>query len=138
MRNFKLIISLFAISLVSCTNQGADKQIIGKWQFVKFYTKEDPTKDMQAELDEHNSLNKELTIRFSPSGEFESDQPGGPEENNKIADYKLLPGNRLLIEKDTLSIIRVDDTYLSLSKDDNLPEIMFRRINNTGTEPGRR
>ena len=80
--------------------------------------------------------NIKLTIRFSPNGQYESDQPGGVEENNKIADYKVVD-KMLLIEGDTIQIQEVSEKFLRLHKDKIVPDIMFNRNNFTGTEPGR-
>ena len=54
-----------------------------------------------------------LTVRFSPEGQFESDQLGGMETNNTIADYVILSGVKLVIEKDTSLIERVDDNSIT-------------------------
>lgn len=124
--------------LGSCTHEDPAKAIVGKWSFLKFYSAYTLPDSLQAELDAVNASNKGLTVRFSPSGEFESDQPDGPPENNKIADYKILPGNRLLIENDTLLILDLDEAFLKVRKDADHPDVVFGRINNTGTEPGRR
>lgn len=132
------ILVLSTTLLLSCSNADSSKLLIGKWAFLKFYTESETTKEMDAELESYNSLNKGLTIRFSPQGEYESDQPGGDEGNNKISDYKLLPGNKLVIEDDTIQIVNVDQSFLTLYKDESSPNVMFRRVNNTGTEPGRR
>jgi hypothetical protein len=96
------------------------------------------TPDMQKELEYFNKMNRGLTIRFSPNGQYESDQPGGSDENNSISDYKVIPGDKIIIENDTIQVLEVDQSFLMLYKDDASPKMMFRRINNTGTEPGRR
>ena len=132
------LLTLSGIGLISCSNADTAKLIIGKWEFLKFHSDGKLTDEMKTDLTNFNSLNRGLTIRFSPSGEFESDQPGGSQENNSIADYKVLPGNKLLIEKDTLQVVEVNKTFLFLYKNEFSPQIIFRRLNSTGTEPGRR
>lgn len=129
---------LLTATLASCASKDPAKEIIGKWSFLKFYSDNHLPDSLQAELDAINASNKGLTVRFSPSGEFESDQPDGPPENNKIADYKVLPENKLVIENDTLLILDLDEAFLKVRKNENFPDVVFGRINNTGTEPGRR
>ena len=87
-------------------------------------------------INNNNKRNKGLTIRFSPNGQYESDQPGGVEENNKITDYKVVD-NLLILETDTILILEISDRFLRLHKDENSPDVMFQRINFTGTEPDR-
>ena len=130
-------ISIFIlVAISSCSSPDYAKTIIGKWEFYQFYSKEDLSTNQKEDLKSFNKSNKGLTIRFSPNGQFESDQPGGVEENNKIADYKVVD-NMLLIESDTIHILEVSERFLRLHKDENSPDVMFNRINFTGTEPGR-
>ncbi|GAB2673244.1 hypothetical protein GCM10027036_28360 [Flavihumibacter cheonanensis] len=116
-------ISIFIlVAISSCSSPDYAKTIIGKWEFYQFYSKEDLSTNQKEDLKSFNKSNKGLTIRFSPNGQFESDQPGGVIENNTIADYKVL---------------EVSEKFLRLHKDNNSPDVMFKRINFTGTEPGR-
>lgn len=130
-------ISIFILSAISsCSTPDYAKMIIGKWEFYQFYSKEDLSAAQKEDLKTFNKSNKGLTIRFSPNGQYESDQPGGLEANNKITDYKVVD-DLLIIENDTLHILEVSDHFLRMHKDENSPAIMFKRINFTGTEPGR-
>jgi hypothetical protein len=131
-----LLLSSVTFSL-SCASADTGKLLIGKWQFMKFYTDDKITPELQEEINYFARANKGLTVRFSPNGEFESDQPGGPDDNNRIADYRVI-SNKIVIEKDTIQVVNVDQSFLVLSRDEYSPKIMFRRLNNTGTEPGRR
>ena len=138
MKNSILIcISIFILSAISsCYTPDYAKLIIGKWEFYQFYSKEDLSAAQKEDLKTFNKSNKGLTIRFSPNGQYESDQPGGVEENNSITDYKVID-NLLILETDTILILEANDRFLRLHKDENSPEVMFKRINFTGTEPGR-
>ncbi len=130
-------ISIFIlVAISSCSSPDYAKTIIGKWEFYQFYSKENLSSKRKADLMSFNKSNKGLTIRFSPNGQFESDQPGGVIENNTIADYKVLE-DMVLIENDTFKILEVSEKFLRLHKDNNSPDVMFKRINFTGTEPGR-
>lgn len=128
---------MLQVFLVGCSGGATSEQLVGKWEFVEFYAKGESTPEMEAALEDANRINRGLTIRFSPAGQFESDQPGGGRENNSISDYRVLPDGRLLVEKDTLTILKVDGSFLQLHKDENSFDVMFRRLNSTGTEPGR-
>ena len=68
----------------SCSNPDTSKIIIGKWEFLKFYADEPLSQEMKKDLNEFERLNKGLTIRFSPKGQFESGQPGGSKENLRV------------------------------------------------------
>ncbi len=130
-------ISIFMLATISsCSSPDYAKTIIGKWEFYQFYSKEDLSTNQKEDLKSFNKSNKGLTIRFSPNGQYESDQPGGVKENNSITDYKVVD-NMLLIEGDTIQILEVSERFLRLHKDENSPDVMFKRINFTGTEPGR-
>lgn len=130
-------ISFFILATISsCSTPDYAKLIIGKWEFYQFYSKENLSAVRKEDLKTFNKSNKGLTIRFSPNGQYESDQPGGVKENNSITDYKVVD-NMLLIEGDTIQILEVSDRFLRLHKDENSPDVMFKRINFAGTEPGR-
>lgn len=130
-------ISIFILAVISsCSSPDYAKLIIGKWEFYQFYSKEDLSAVRKEDLKTFNKSNKGLTIRFSPNGQYESDQPGGVKENNSITDYKVVD-DMLLIEGDTIQILEVSERFLRLHKDENSPDVMFKRINFTGTEPGR-
>ena len=138
MKNSILIcISIFILAVISsCSTPDYAKLIIGKWEFYQFYFNEDRSAEENENINNNNKRNKGLTIRFSPNGQYESDQPGGVEENNRITDYKVVD-NLLILETDTIHILEISDRFLSLHKDENSPDVMFKRINFTGTEPGR-
>lgn len=132
-----ICISIFIISAISsCSNPDYAKLIIGKWEFYQFYFNDDRSAEENENINNNNKRNKGLTIRFSPNGQYESDQPGGVEENNKITDYKVVD-NLLILETDTILILEISDRFLRLHKDENSPDVMFQRINFTGTEPDR-
>ncbi len=133
----QVCISIFILSAISsCSTPDYSKIIIGKWEFYQFYFNDDRSAEENENIKNNNKRNKGLTIRFSPNGQYESDQPGGVEENNKITDYKVVD-NLLILETDTILILEVSDRFLRLHKDENSPDVMFKRINFTGTEPGR-
>ncbi|GAO42512.1 hypothetical protein [Flavihumibacter petaseus] len=124
---------------VPSPNTSSPNAIIGKWEYksIELEGYDAMTDEGKKFQDTVNQTNSGLTIRFSPSREFESDQPGGLEENNKIADYALLPDNLLVIEQDTVVIHQVNDTSLVLYRPGQ-SFMIFKRIGFTGTEPGRR
>jgi hypothetical protein len=132
-----ICISIFILSAISsCSTPDYSKLIIGKWGFYQFYFNDDRSVEENENINNHNKRNKGLTIRFSPNGQYESDQPGGVEENNRITDYKVVD-NLLILETDTILILEISDRFLRLHKNENSPDVMFQRINFTGTEPGR-
>ncbi|MCF1715650.1 hypothetical protein L0U88_13515 [Flavihumibacter sp. RY-1] len=135
--SIRVCISIFILAAISsCGTPDYAKMIIGKWEFYQFYSKENLSAARKDDLKTFNKSNKGLTIRFSPMGQYESDQPGGVKENNSITDYKVVD-NMLLIEGDAIQILEVSERFLRLHKDENSPDVMFKRINFTGTEPGR-
>lgn len=135
--SIQVCISIFILAAISsCGTPDYAKLIIGKWEFYQFYFNEDRSAEEIENIKKYNKSNKGLTIRFSPNGQYESDQPGGVKENNSITDYKVVD-DMLLIEGDTIQILEVSERFLRLHKDENSPDVMFKRINFAGTEPGR-
>ena len=73
--------------------------------------------------------NERLVMIFSENNQVRSQQKDGADYNNVTSTYKLLPGDRLLIQKDTAVILQVDNNYLKLgSISGNRPNIVFKKI----------
>jgi len=122
-RIFLTSIFFFIVSVSKSQNTQNDL-ILGKWIFEEFLYPYDATEEKQ----QADKANKGLVITFSVGDKYKSEQKSKVKRNNASGLYKILPGDKIILIRDTFSIVTLNEKHLKLSLDSNHPIVVFKKL----------